>query len=214
MINSYVFVFDLDDTLYKEIDFLKSGYRSIASLVDKNHSWLLYQRMLNLYYEGENVFDIISKSYKNFPVDSLLNIYRNHFPDIQLEKDVLETLQFLKKKGKTGLVTDGRSSTQRNKLQALGIEDYFDKIVISEETGYAKPDIRLFQQFHEFKSDIYYYIANDTSKDFITPNQLGWTTVCLLDSKKNNIIEQNFTLKKEYLPLKKIKKISEIKKII
>lgn len=102
MINSYVFVFDLDDTLYKEIDFLKSGYRSIASLVDKNHSWLLYQRMLNLYYEGENVFDIISKSYKNFPVDSLLNIYRNHFPDIQLEKDVLETLQFLKKKAKLG----------------------------------------------------------------------------------------------------------------
>ena len=28
-----VFVFDLDDTLYKEIDFLRSAYREIAGII-------------------------------------------------------------------------------------------------------------------------------------------------------------------------------------
>ena len=187
MMNDYVFVFDLDDTLYKEIDFLKSAYRYIASKVDKDNSSRLYKKMLEDYYSGENVFQLLSQSYPQYTMDKLLELYRRHYPDITLDSDTTSTLSYLKNFGKTGLITDGRSLTQRNKIKALGIENYFDKILISEETGYSKPDLRLFEQFHEYNASTYFYIANDTDKDFLAPNQLGWKTICLMDSNSINI---------------------------
>ena len=55
MRNKFV-IFDLDDTLYAEVDFLKSAYFEIANILDTTNSELLYQRMLALYCEGKNVF--------------------------------------------------------------------------------------------------------------------------------------------------------------
>jgi putative hydrolase of the HAD superfamily len=43
------------------------------------------------------------------------------------------------------LITNGASDTQRDKLQALGIETSFDVIVISGEVGIAKPDAYPFE---------------------------------------------------------------------
>jgi putative hydrolase of the HAD superfamily len=214
MKNKYVFVFDLDDTLYKEIDFLKSAYNYIASYIDKDNSDSLYLKMLEDYYSGENVFKVISQSYPQYSIDMLLELYRGHYPDITLDSDTTSTLSYLKSYGKTGLITDGRSLTQRNKLKALGIEDYFDKILISEEMGYSKPDIRLFQHFYEYDACTYFYIANDTNNDFLGPNILGWKTVCLMDNDKINILEQNFNLEKEYLPTYKINNIIDLKKFV
>lgn len=214
MINKYVFVFDLDDTLYKEIDFLKSAFKNIASIVDYDNSIQLYKNMLNDYYKRNNVFKKISQSYPEYSLDYLLNLYRSHYPDITLDNDTSKTLQFLRKCGITGLITDGRSSTQRNKIKALGLEDYFDKILISEEIGYSKPDIRLFEQFHKYNSETYYYIANDTNKDFFAPNQLGWNTVCLIDWQNFNIKKQEFDIESNFLPMFKINKLSELKEII
>lgn len=212
--NNSVFVFDLDDTLYKEIDFLKSAYKFIASKVDKGNSSNLYIKMLEGYYSGKNVFQVLSKSHPRYTVEKLLELYRGHYPDITLDSDTTSTLNYLKNYGKTGLITDGRSLTQRNKIMALGIDDYFDKILISEEIGYSKPDLRLFEQFHEFNASTYFYIANDTSKDFLAPNKLGWKTICLVDSYSINIKKQNFYLEKEYLPIYKVNKLSDLKEII
>ena len=212
--NNSVFVFDLDDTLYKEIDFLKSAYKFIASKVDKGNSSNLYIKMLEGYYSGKNVFQVLSKSHPRYTVVKLLELYRGHYPDITLDSDTTSTLNYLKNYGKTGLITDGRSLTQRNKIKALGIDDYFDKILISEEIGYSKPDLRLFEQFHEFNASTYFYIANDTSKDFLAPNKLGWKTICLVDSYSINIKKQNFYLEKEYLPIYKVNKLSDLKEII
>ncbi len=214
MMSNYVFVFDLDDTLYKEIDFLKSAYRYIASVVDKNNSNILYRRMLGDYYEGKNVFQLLTQSYNQFSIDSLLDLYRTHYPNISLDNEIYTTLYFLKGKGKTGLITDGRSITQRNKISALGLENFFDKIIISEEVGFSKPDIRMFQKFQVDNDSKCFYIANDTSKDFLAPNQLGWDTVCLLDNDNINIRKQDFCLDKEYLPNIKIANFSELKSII
>ena len=141
-------------------------------------------------------------------------MYRGHHPNITLDSDTSSMLKYLKSYGETGLITDGRSITQRNKIKALGLEDYFDKILISEEMGYSKPDFRLFQQFHEYNANTYFYIANDTSKDFLAPNQLGWKTICLIDSNNINIKKQEFNLKNEYLPIFKINKLSDLKEII
>ena len=89
----------------------------------------------------------------------------------------------------------------------------FDKIIISEELGSSKPDERNFTFFLEEQACEYFYIADNVKKDFITPNKLGWTTVCLLDSGKN-IHPQNFNISEEYLPKFRINKIIELKILI
>lgn len=213
-IKNKVIAFDLDDTLYKEIDFLKSAYKEIASLVDKDHCETLYNDMISNYYKGENVFKLVSEIYPTYTIERLLKIYREHYPSISLSCEEWNILSKLKKGAITGLITDGRSLSQRNKIKALGLNDYFDKIVISEEMGYSKPDDRLFEEFNKYGVSRYFYIGNDTTKDFVAPNRLGWTTICLLNTNNLNIQKQNFSLEKSYLPQIKIKTLNELLDII
>ena len=206
-------IFDLDDTLMYEIDFLKSAFKEIADFIDKKNQEELFKLMLIKYHEGENVFDFLINNYTNFSKEQLLQMYRNHFPNISLNEGTDDLLKKIKSKGyKLGLITDGRSVTQRNKLKALKIEDLFDKIIVSEEFGSTKPDERNFKIFLENDIEEYYYIADNTKKDFVTPNKLGWTSICLLD-QGSNIHPQNFDIEEGYLPKIKINSLSELSKL-
>ena len=86
-----------------------------------------------------------------------------------------------------GILTDGRSISQRNKIRALGLESWINKIVVSEEFGSAKPDERNFRHFHKVfpQHRSFAYIGDNPAKDFVTPNRLGWSTICLVDQGKN-----------------------------
>src|SRR5688572_24338004 len=144
--NSF-FVFDLDDTLFQEIDFLKSAYRHIANVLQSRISCDLYEEMYTRYQRKENVFLWIISQYGRFirdmDINWFLREYREHLPEIQLRSDATLLLQSLREASvPMGLVTDGRSITQRNKLKALGIETFFQDIIISEEFGSEKPDAR------------------------------------------------------------------------
>ncbi|MFV0173154.1 HAD family hydrolase [Empedobacter falsenii] len=206
-------IFDLDDTLMYEIDFLKSAYKEISTLVDKENQEELFKLMLIKYHEGENVFDFLINNYTNFSKEQLLQMYRNHFPNVSLNEGADDLLKKIKSKGyKLGLITDGRSVTQRNKLKALKIEDLFDKIIVSEEFGSTKPDERNFKIFLENDIEEYYYIADNTKKDFVTPNKLGWTSICILN-KGFNIHKQDFNLDQQFLPQLKINSLNELLKL-
>jgi putative hydrolase of the HAD superfamily len=64
----------------------------------------------------------------------------------RLFDDVHEVVRDLKRVGiPLALIINGASDTQRDKLQVLGIEEWFDAIVISGELGTAKPDPMVFQ---------------------------------------------------------------------
>lgn len=212
MENKYV-IFDLDDTLIYEINFLKSAYKEIANLItgDDND---LYEQMLEMYYQGSDVFSVLEQKYPDFNKEFLLKTYRNHLPTLNLNEGADFILKFCKSKGyKLGLITDGRSVTQRNKLKSLKIENLFDKIIISEEFGSSKPDERNFLIFQESDINQYFYIADNVKKDFITPNKLGWTTICLLD-KGENIHSQSFSFDKEYLPKYQIENLQQLENIV
>lgn len=205
-------VFDLDDTLALEIDYLQSAFREIAQKVDP-HNPQLFSILLEAYQRKDNPFERICELYSQHTIAALLQLYRNHYP-IYPENSCKSLLAKLKATGCVlGLVTDGYSITQRNKLKALGIEDAFDLVVISEEFGSAKPSAANFEIFHQFNSAQYYYIADNPSKDFVSPNALGWQTICLVDAG-NNIHKQDFTKESLYLPRKKINKLDELFRVI
>lgn len=207
-------VFDLDDTLVYEVDFLKSAFIEISNFIAPLSSNLLFNKMISWYLNGQNVFDELLNLYPELVNDDLLFVYRNHKPTLTLNDGAFEILNYcIENSYYVGLITDGRSVTQRNKLEALKIGMYFDKIIISEEFGSEKPSFSNFEVFHELGADDFFYIGDNPKKDFITPNKLGWTSVCLKD-KGQNIHEQHFDLPSEYLPKLVISSLNELRKII
>lgn len=195
--NSF-FVFDLDDTLFPEIDFLQSGFRAIAARLELLIGVNIYEAMRQRYTNGENVFRWIIDHYQQAlpptTMDDLLKEYREHTPDISLRPEAAGLLDKLAALSiPAGLITDGRSITQRNKLKALQIDNYFRDVIISEEFGSAKPDERNYQYFQlKYPGREFYYFGDNTDKDFIAPARLGWFTCCIKDNG-THIHTQTFT---------------------
>jgi putative hydrolase of the HAD superfamily len=200
-------VFDLDDTLYSERDFEKSGIEYVYNYFEiKNIS---LDSILN--NRKDWIDQIINVANTEISIQMVLDIYRCHPPSIELYKDSKVFLDMLHSNGyEMSLITDGRSITQRNKLKALGIEYYFTDIVISEEVNSEKPAEYNFNLVaNNQPPENYIYIADNPKKDFITPNKLGWTTICVLD-RGQNVHKQFFNNSIEYNPHFIIKKFDEI----
>lgn len=195
--NSF-FIFDLDDTLYPEMNYLKSAYKFIAEELLFVTGDNIYNEMLRRHKLKENVFEWIVSHYsykqKDLSVSFLLKLYREHKPQIKLNEETKQFLETLKEKNiLAGLITDGRSITQRNKIKSLGLSDYFEDIIISEEFGSEKPDEKNYLYFeNKYAAKNFYFVGDNTSKDFIVPFKLGWVTICLKNNGMN-IHEQNFT---------------------
>lgn len=115
-----------------------------------------------------------------------------------------------------GIVTDGRTITQKNKIKALNLNRLIsdDCIIISQEFGSQKPDLKNFRYFsNKFGEGDYFYVGDNTTKDFIAPNYLGWYTICLLGNEQN-IHSQDFSLSRNQMPHKIIKSFTELSKIV
>lgn len=222
-----VVCFDLDDTLYKEIDFLKSGYKKVAELVGRRFGldvWSIYGQLLKWYQNGENAFARLNEKYGiDNPIEDYLNVYRYHHPAIELSKETRNVLTQLKEEGVVlAIITDGREITQNQKIEALGLSEWVDNefIVINEAKEHFKPNhwsfdkmmLCCYQKYPDNNFD-FFYVGDNTEKDFIAPNQLGWTSVCLLDDGQN-IHEQVFNVENIKLPKKSISNISELIDII
>lgn len=182
-----IVVFDLDDTLYSEMDYVLSGYKYLAVLIEKTYGKNTYQSFLDaLSLDYEDVFEYVIKVHElpDSLKKHLILAYRYHVPNIQLHEGVQLVLSELKSLNiPVYLITDGRGITQRLKVISLGIKDYFNKIFISEEVGAGKPELYSFlaiEALHKNKSIV--YIADNPKKDFIAPKELGWGTIGILNA--------------------------------
>ncbi|MDG1697383.1 MAG: HAD-IA family hydrolase [Polaribacter sp.] len=225
MLDKLVVVFDLDDTLYKEIEFLKSAYVEIAKVLTESvkikvSSKEFFHKMIQYYFEDKNVFSEILNEYQvtAITIKDLLGIYRNHQPSIKLSSETKDMLVFLKENNSIiGIITDGRSIQQRSKIKALGLKTYMDFIVVSEEIGSEKPSLKNYQIFEDKfaeKESKFLYIGDNLKKDFVTPNKLGWDSIFLRDKKGLNVHSQDVLVADEFLPKYEIDTIGELKDLI
>lgn len=211
-----VVCFDLDDTLYKEIDFLKSGYRKVAELVEKRFHYEakeIYERLYSWYQNGENPFACLNETYRlDNPIGDYLNVYRFHQPSIMLSEGVEDTLNELKHREVIlGLITDGRTISQKNKINALGLDRWFEEknIIISEEFGSEKTEERNFRYFMNlYPGCKYCYVGDNPKKDFVVPNFLHWETIMLKDNGMN--IHKQDPVPEGNLPQQTILEIEEL----
>lgn len=156
-----VVMFDLDDTLVDHSTALRAGAYALANAahVDTDPDefaarWKAihaekYPRYLRgeLGYEDmcrERIWEAINTSLSPEAADSLFVTYMNAYQATwRLFGDVLSCFVALSTY-RLGVISNGRSAEQRKKLKVLGIEPRFEHVALSEETGVAKPDPKIF----------------------------------------------------------------------
>lgn len=197
-----VVCFDLDDTLASERLYCLSSFRAaeeflrvgLGNVFEGNEVVALMEGGLmegvpGRHYDRleERLTALIGRESAKEAMRGVVGHCRAHIPDAgyALRPEVAQTLETLLEAGvRMGLVTDGRSLTQRRKIQALGLDRFLDPalILISGETGKGKesPDnfeaiVRLLPEASRFL-----YVADNPEKDFLQPNLLGWRTFMVL----------------------------------
>jgi len=185
-------VFDLDDTLYRERDYVRSGFAAVGRA-------LRAERGTTADYEGwmwrrfadgrrEGTFDALSRRFglglSAAGVARLVDFYRRHAPDIRPCRGVPALLDGLRRgrRARLGLLSDGYLPAQRLKLAALGLADRFDAVVFTERLGRGawKPSPRGFEAIRRrlgAPAAACAYVGDNPAKDFVAPNALGWLTV-------------------------------------
>lgn len=183
-------VFDMDDTLFPEIDYVRSGYaavaRHVAALAGLADQDVLSRMWRHFESNRRTVFDAVLAELNlsgRVSVPVLVDIYRRHGPHIRLRDEAVGVLTGLRLAGvHLGVVTDGPLVMQQRKAEALQLSRYVDRIIFTDSLppGCAKPSPVAFQQLmEEFAVPPIQcvYVADNPRKDFLGPRTLGWFTV-------------------------------------
>ncbi|MHC4664587.1 MAG: HAD family hydrolase [Planctomycetota bacterium] len=185
-------VFDLDDTLYDEIDYCRSGFAAVAGFLAE----------LPQFPSAEPIFDSLWKQFtagnhtKTFDaalaelkiphddalIRKLIEVYRSHVPQITLPTDSENVLSELFGEYTLALLTDGFLPAQQLKVRALGLEKYLKCIIYTEQLGrqFWKPSPVGFETLMKtlnVEPQNAAYVADNENKDFIAPNDLGFLTI-------------------------------------
>jgi putative hydrolase of the HAD superfamily len=185
-------VFDLDDTLYPERDYVHSGYRAVEAylhsrLGKEGHfaDWLWGRFQAG---QAGGAFDALSDEFglelSADQITQLVDVYRTHRPRLVAYGGIPALLETLAQYRPLGLLSDGFLPAQSLKLAALGLREFFTSIVFTEAMGRAfwKPSPAGFKKIAaELGVDHCQccYVGDNPSKDFVAPRELGWRTVQL-----------------------------------
>lgn len=182
-------VFDLDDTLYLERDFARSGFAAAGDWLHwKMGVSNLAETCLTLFAAGRRarIFDValarLGVEADPVLIGRLVEVYRTHTPRIGLAADARRYFAAYMGSAPCALITDGPSATQRSKVRALGLDKILGCIVYTGALGpdCGKPHPRAFEAVETWAKPYNLplaYVADNPLKDFVTPRSRGWWTV-------------------------------------
>lgn len=217
-----ILMFDLDDTLYNEKDYVDSGILAVAKYGEDRFGWNVsdsfdyMQTVLNQFGRGK-IFDLWLTSHGRFSrslVIECVKTYRHHTPSLKLASDVKEILAQLSSRYSLYLITDGHKIVQKKKVEALEISSFFKKILITHRYGtrHAKPSTYCFGIIKNKENCSWQdmlYVGDNPNKDFVNLKPLGVKTVRILNGAyKDQCFEKK--LDGDY----KINHLSELPKLI
>jgi len=206
-------VFDLDDTLYNSTALSKSARRAALKAminegldIDLKKGYEDLMRIVKRY--GSNYSEHFNRfleeklgyvDYK-FLASGVIAYHNTKFAYIRPFDDTIPTLiELVKRKKKLGIVTNGVSVKQWEKILRLGLEHFFEFVIISSEVKYEKPSSKIYEIALE-RLDLppeEVLMADNKIEDLKGAKDVGMKTVLIARVKDA-----------EYTP--KIKKLSEI----
>ena len=217
-----VIVFDLDDTLYDEIEYVKSCFKEVSNYfsykfkIDKN---LIYNYMIqDLETNGRGkIFDNMLENFKIYSKENIkkaILVYRTHKPNIVLPQESIEVLSYYNSlKIPIYIVTDGNKIVQNRKIEALGVRKYIKKDFITHRYGIknSKPSTYCFEKIAKLEKVEYkdiVYIGDNPNKDFVNIKKLGFRTIRVLKGMfSNSNKETKFEAELNILSLVELKNI-------
>lgn len=142
-------LFDLDDTLYPEIEFIRGGFRLVAEFLaarglgSPEETAAIFE---DFHWRGnrDRVFQQAAAQvgYPEAWIPELVWVYRRYQPQLVLPEETRRVLHALCGHNRLGVITDGHREVQWRKVRSLGIEQLVDVIVTTDDFGRRrwKPD--------------------------------------------------------------------------
>lgn len=182
------FIFDLDDTLYPQKEysrqclFATAGYISKVSgvsveLIEKKFNEILDKNGIEYKYTFNDLFEAIG--FDGMPyLKKILELFRACKPKLELFDNALEVLTKLNDNFRLALLTDGYEKVQYFKVKELGLNDFFEEILVTFTLGEEnrKPSVMPYQIMLEklgLEPFECVYVGNDPKRDFIACKRLG-----------------------------------------
>lgn len=202
MINKFkdikAYVFDLDDTLYDEEQYVSSAVSDVCRYVskkyDKDYNELYEYCIHSIYEDGRgHTFDNLCEKYSlDEDVKRLVEIYRACNPNLVMYDDAKELIKYLKGNNKKiGIITDGNSDVQGNKAKALGLYEIAESVILTDnlhegEQKLSKPNVIVYETCLKelnVSPNEAVYIGDNPLKDFVGAKKLGMKTVRIIREK-------------------------------
>jgi 2-haloacid dehalogenase len=162
-VNYQLFLFDADDTLFDFTSSERLAFRSVLQefgvTEDIESIFVTYrresERLWKLLEQGQTTKDFlkVERFARTFQIHGFDGdakkagaLYLEILSQTVLLVDHAEEIcRFLRERGEIGIITNGIEKVQKTRLSRSSLAPYIDFIAVSEECGFAKPDIRFFE---------------------------------------------------------------------
>ncbi|MTD41578.1 HAD-IA family hydrolase [Erwinia sp. CPCC 100877] len=196
-------VFDVDDTIYDQQQPFKNAVNQVFPCVKNEDMHRLYIRfrhhsdvtfpkvMANEWTLEYMRYYRIDESLKDlkYPAvsqeDGLIfqKVYEHELDNITMHPEVKKVLNFLKEQQiPMGIITNGPTDHQYKKVKQLRLEDWIptDNIIISQSTGFQKPEREIFDlAANEFNMTAQHtlYVGDSFENDIVGARNGGWKSL-------------------------------------
>ena len=220
--------FDIDDTLYDTSGFAKLARKAaLQAMIDaglplsQQEAYLLLRKIIK--EKGSNYdkhFNILTKRVmgEEKPLLIALGMITYHnvkFALLRLFPDTMSTLIYLKKRDyQMGVISNGLTIKQWEKLIRLGLYHFFNEVVTSQEAGSSKPECEIFQlalERMDCKAEESVMIGNKFSEDILGATKAGMSAI-LVNSELTEMEKE--IIERKGLKVDVISDISQVKTIL
>ncbi|SEB56166.1 HAD family hydrolase [Paenibacillus sp. GP183] len=220
MNNIKAILFDLDNTILDRTstfnNFINSFLKTYFDHFEMKQE--IFDRIIYLDQDGyKDKQELFSELLEELPWElkplktELLDFYSTEYvKNAVLMEHAREIVQHLRKKYKTGLITNGKTVIQYGKIDQLEIRNDFDLIIVSEEAGIKKPDPKIFElalRKLELSPEQCIFIGDHPVNDIEGAAKIGMKTIWM---KVNQPWKDGLTAK----PLHSIERLNELYELI
>lgn len=193
-------LFDIDDTLYDLSIPFKEAFREFfpgekmdlegAFLASRKYSDLIYDRSLSgeismaemCIYRLGNAFRDYGKIIDGPTALQFQSVYEKRQHEIRMTEEMERMLEELSRKMTLGIITNGPSEHQRDKVRALGVERWIpmERIWISGDLGVGKPHKEIFEAARKklgLKPEELCFVGDAYGHDILGAKGAGWKAV-------------------------------------
>lgn len=234
-----ILLFDLDDTLIDNTVNIRHAFKEMLNYMGDTYSDEKFNRWSNLdkqFWIDRQDGKIIVPDEYNEPVEKKVkwirsqryilyfnnnisleqamkinDLYLNALNEVVLSiEGVKETLEYLSKKYKIAVVTNGPSVATTNKVRKIGCEEYINHIFAADMFGYMKPSTVIFDGVKEALGELdstKYLMIGDSLKTDIRGACMANMDSCWFDRNEEKLTKSDD-------PTIIIKKISELKNLL